>query len=388
MSLRRRNWRFRAVLIVLGLIVGLGIIEVCAWGLLRLNPPAAPVGRWEFREARPAPYKNAEYFGPDFLDESMRCLRLGNPSGANYLIPGDFLGRFINVRNGQRQTTDQPEAFEHRLLLFGGSTVFCSTVPDADTLASCLQRALNATPGPRYRVENYGTPAMIARQQTERLAATPLQPGDVVVFYDGFNDVYYPIYNGNPRGFHPGDSDDGGVRKLGGVQAWLYPRCMRLKARSYAAEFLFHNLDNPRPANVVNSRKLNRNLAEAEAGYREALVGACADAKARGAKFVHALQPHLFSVHSPDAYERTVIRNELKWLPGLDRACRLGYPQLHQAATSAAPTGFQHLDLSAILDARTDGEEYYLDYCHTNHSANERVARALCAALRAPAGVK
>ena len=29
------------------------------------------------------------------------------------------------------------------------------------------------------------------------------------------------------------------------------------------------------------------------------------------------------------------------------------------------------------MDARTAGEEFYLDYCHVNHAANARIAGAM-----------
>ena len=211
------------------------------------------------------------------------CVRLSNPPGTNYLVAGDFQGRFINIADQRRRTTDQPETWDHRVLLFGGSTVFDQEVADQDTLASCLQRALNQRPGPRYRVENYGTPAMIARQQTERLADTPLEPGDVVLFYDGVNDVFYPVYNGNTKGYHLGDSSDGGVRKLSRGQAWLYPLCFRLKDHSWAAALLFRGMDGPRPANLVDAETLSGHLDAAEAGYLQAMTEAHALADSHGA---------------------------------------------------------------------------------------------------------
>jgi hypothetical protein len=49
----------------------------------------------------------------------------------------------------------------------------------------------------------------------------------VVIFYDGVNDVYYPVYNGNPEGWMPGQGHDGGVRRLSRLQRLLYPICFR-----------------------------------------------------------------------------------------------------------------------------------------------------------------
>src|SRR5205823_4220439 len=155
---------------------------------LRLRPAGNSLGRWEFRSLCPPPYREADYFSRDFLVESMQASRTGQAAGANYLVAGDFHGRHINVSGQRRHTTDGPDEPVNRVLLFGGSTVFCGEVPDRWTIASCLQRLLVDRPGPRLVVENHGASSMIARQQTKRLVATPIRPGDVVIFYDGVND--------------------------------------------------------------------------------------------------------------------------------------------------------------------------------------------------------
>src|SRR5262249_6608553 len=148
-------------------------------------------------------------------------------------------------------------------------------------------------------------------------AHTDVKSGDVVVFYDGVNDVFYPVYNGNVAGYRIGDDSDGGVRKLNGAQALLYPLCFRMQDYSCVASLLFHRMDGPQPANLVDADALKRHLDAAETGYAEALTQARALAESRGAHFIHVLQPHLFSVARPTAYEREVTRNELKSLPGL-----------------------------------------------------------------------
>ncbi len=359
-------------------------VEAMAWCVLHGTPDATPVGRWEFRGTRPAPYQDAAYFGPDFLDESMRCVRLNSPPGASYLVPGNFQGEYIHIQDGRRCTTDGPASYDRCVLLFGGSTVFSQEVPDEHTLASCLQRTLNRRSGPRFRVENYGTPAMIARQQTARLHDTPLRAGDIVVFYDGVNDVFYPVYNGNPEGYHLGDSSDGGVRKLSGAQALLYPLCFRLKDYSCASALLFRGMDGPRPAALVEADVLAGHLDAAEAGYLRALTQARADAERRGARFVHVQQPHLFCRPRLTDYERAVARNELAILPGLDQAFRLGDPRLAAAVAQAVRAGMTHVDLRHTLDARSGTEEFYFDFCHVNHLANERLAESLGDRLLAP----
>jgi hypothetical protein len=372
-----RKFLAKALLGLAASLLALVLIEGACRAWLAVSPPAAAVGRWEFRGRRPPPYERADYFGPAFLSESLRCVRHGSAPGGEYVLPEDFTGEHVNVRDGRRRTTDQPSRSAGTVYLFGGSTVFNSEVPDRWTVASCLQRLLNERTGSRWRVENLGVSSMSAAQQTRRLHRIDVRPGDVVLFYDGVNDVYYSVYNGNPHGWLPGQGHDGGERRLNAAQRLLYPLCLKCKDHSSGARVLFGLMDNPMPRNVSRRRLLDRWLKTAEVCYRDALLDARTSARRRGAKFFHFLQPNLFTLGKPTRYEAEVAANELKALPGLDRAYALGYPRLRQAVASAAEQGLVSFDLSGILDGREAGEEYYLDFCHVNHAANQRIAEAI-----------
>jgi hypothetical protein len=367
-----RKLLFRCAAVAFGLSLGCLFAEAGARLLAPSRRSRPALSRWVFRATRPPPYQDADYFGADFLAESLQCLRVQSVPGAGYVVPGDYRGGYIRIEAGCRATTDQPDGFAHRVLLFGGSTIFNQEVPNEQTIASCLQRLLNARPGPRWRVENHGCPSMIARQQTERLLRTPLAPGDVVVFYDGVNDVYYPVYNGNARGWLPGDGHDGGARRLSPLQRRLYPLCVRFHGHSAVARRLLERMDGRPPDNVRGDAALARNLDAAEEGYRAALVRAQQYARDRQGRFVHFLQPNLFTVARRSPYEERLRRNELKQLPGLDRAYAAGYPRLRRAVEKA---GVESFDLTGTLDERAAGEEFFLDFCHANHAASERIAR-------------
>jgi hypothetical protein len=374
---RRRSTLARIVLAIASIFLACLFIEALCWVCLRLTHSKRPVGRWEFRSSRPAPYQNAVYFNDQFLQESMHCARLEQVSGAGFMIPGDCTGRYCNVRSGKRRTTYQPAVWKHRLLLFGGSTLFSQEVPDRWTVASCLQRLLNQQPGQRWLVENYGTCSMCAAQQTERLQQIQVRAGDLVVFYDGVNDVVYPIYNANPGGWHPGDAHDGGVYRLSALQRWLYPLCLAHKKHSATARLLLRALEHQLPHNVADHATFKHNLRAAEKGFRKALLEAHQTAARLGARFVHFLQPNLFTMNHRSCYERRLLENDLQTLPGLDQAFALGYPSLRAAIHIAAGEGVRSFDLSEVLDERAQEEEFYLDFCHVNHAANARIAQAI-----------
>jgi len=154
--------------------------------------------RWEFRAAKPLAYANSPYYSTQFLDESRRAEGVGK-FDEHVRRLDNYEGKYIKIRNNHRHTTDAPIAAKSAVYVFGGSTVFSGEVPDTLTIPSFLQRELNKFTD-RYFVINAGTPSMNSNQQLFYLLATPLNIGDIVVFFDGVNDAIYNIYYGYPQG--------------------------------------------------------------------------------------------------------------------------------------------------------------------------------------------
>jgi len=98
----------------------------------------------------------------------------------------------INFTGGIRRTTDQQPTFENRILVFGGSTIFCGEVDDSQTVTSHLQRKLNQL-DVNIRVENYGQVVVDAVYSYHQMTSLPKERlpkrGDIVVFYVGVNDA-------------------------------------------------------------------------------------------------------------------------------------------------------------------------------------------------------
>ncbi|MFM8504327.1 MAG: hypothetical protein ACKOBB_04725, partial [Acidimicrobiaceae bacterium] len=70
-------------------------------------------------------------------------------------VSSEFKSADLNVKDGLRVTTDSPANATRKVLIFGGSTVFCSEVPDKYTVASFMQRSLNYS-SRNFRVVNHG----------------------------------------------------------------------------------------------------------------------------------------------------------------------------------------------------------------------------------------
>ncbi|MEW6386052.1 MAG: hypothetical protein AB1491_00830 [Thermodesulfobacteriota bacterium] len=363
-------------LLIGSLIFLLGLIELGCRTYLYFKPAPPVLSRWEFRATGPPPYRNADYFNRDFLNESMRSVDVYRPPGKGYILFKDFQGKYFNITDGRRRTTGQPEDFQHRVLLFGGSAMFGQEVPDGHTIASYLQQILNERLGTRYKVENYGTVAMNAAQQTERLLNTPVHPGDIVIFYDGVNDAYYSLAMAYIDGWRPG-LEHFQVKRLNWWQRRLHEWHLRYQKNSAAVRLLFDIYDRRPPATLVDKAILEQNLDKMAEKYRQSLIDAQQYVSSRGGKFYHFLQPNLIAAGEQTPYERELSQNYLDNPPGLDLSIKIGYPGLRKANKLAEAEGVKSFDLTQALEKRQPGEEFYLDLCHINHAGNKRIAQAI-----------
>ena len=140
-----------------------------------------------FREAKSAAKSKPSVLSPneEYLFVNKKLVRLSN----NLVTVGDFDGAYINIRNGRRITVGASGSRPRRLLVFGGSTIFCAEVPDSMTVPSQLQQIVIDN---RFEVDvlNYGVPGIRIESQLRILETIgDLGSGDVVIFYDGVNDL-------------------------------------------------------------------------------------------------------------------------------------------------------------------------------------------------------
>ena len=161
----------------------------------------APRNPLEYRLSRPAPYRDADYYSREFiLDATRGPGGWKKPRGTNHLVATDRESAYATYRDGKRRTLFQPADAEHVVHLFGGSTMVGGEVPDEFTIASQLQIQLNASFPGRFRVENLGASSVVIRQELDRLKYSTVEPEDVVVFYDGANDIIQSIYRADAPG--------------------------------------------------------------------------------------------------------------------------------------------------------------------------------------------
>ncbi len=123
------------------------------------------------------------------LDEYDFVHRERIKSSGDLIILDDFDGLYINIVDGRRVTTGSTGLREKRILVFGGSTILCGELPDSMTVTSNLQKILTSN-DLEFDVLNYGISGLRIENQFRILETVrDLNSNDVVVFYDGINDL-------------------------------------------------------------------------------------------------------------------------------------------------------------------------------------------------------
>ncbi|MFN8016890.1 MAG: SGNH/GDSL hydrolase family protein [Acidimicrobiales bacterium] len=174
---------------------------------------------------------------------------------------GDLTSKTTNVRDGERRTIASPSCDCRPVVvwLMGGSVAFGTGQRDEHTIASELVRQA-AGRGYQLEVHNYGVPGYTLWQEYQVLMArlgSTQQPPDVVVFYDGFNDligtfeqalvgeddftkpvVYDPEALGKLQGL--GDQLDDRLAQLGGIDGLAASGAARY---SRLLDLVLHQMD-------------------------------------------------------------------------------------------------------------------------------------------------
>ena len=351
-------------------------VELGARAYDRLYRQTPNLDMFEFRQQQPPPYRDAPYYSKDFVVESFK--QPGGfdiPKGTRLVIPRDYEGKWFNIAGGLRFTEGQPETFRHTVYVLGGSTVYSGEVPDAFTLPSQLQLLFTEHYGDRYRVQNYGMTTVTSSQELERLRTIKLLPGDIVVFYDGVNDVFQEIYYARP-------AETMVERNRRAMEEFSHVE--RLLIRLSEHSVFIKNWTSPInyvdvPSHLRDREELAVLVHSLQGRYRRNIISARKYAHAHRANFFHFLQPNLYTVRTPTTYEKKIRQNpNLYAPPGMDGAFELAYPLLREVSRNLRSSEEMNaFDLTDVLDEREPGQEHYLDICHVTHAANLIIASAM-----------
>ncbi|MFK7955940.1 MAG: GDSL-type esterase/lipase family protein [Lysobacterales bacterium] len=274
-----------------------------------------------------------------------------------------YSGEHINIdANGVRRSWQPPEP-RFTVWMLGGSTVWGTGARDDHTLPSALARELAGRNLPTS-VINLGESGFVSAQSQIRFLRR-LETGqlpDLVIFYDGVNDVFAALQSGLPGVSQNESHRKSDFRVTDGVDNYLQaaPRVLegvgRLLARS----------DTPEPVQPLAGDIARTYAARVHASF------AVADAASIPALFYW--QPSVFSKTPLHTSEQAVLAASLARHQALQQAT--------DKAVLAALAGTEYWsDLSQALDG--DGQPLLMDFCHLSEAGNRRVAEQMAGQVAA-----
>jgi len=241
--------------------------------------------------------------------------------------------------------------------MFGGSTLWGTGSRDRDTIPSIVQQELDGR-GIEANVLNFGEAGYVSTQNViallEELKRRP-KP-DLVVFYDGVNDVFSALQAGVA-----GLPQNEGNRVLEFNSSREADKLMKIVSKRLFSVWSFR-------AHEPQEPDVGRLSLEAASTYAANLRVVRAIARDFDFHFVSVWQPTIFTKRYPSLSESAAV--------GVRQVAHRSLTALTTASViegQRANAGF--LDLSGILDE--ERSSVYLDFCHVSGAGNRVIALAM-----------
>ena len=249
--------------------------------------------------------------------------------------------KLVNIdNNGVRRTFNQSKNTQnvYRIYMFGGSTMENTEVPDEYTISSHVSKILNEsklTDEYRFDVVNFGSGGYSSTQQLIRLLFEAQRDfkdygkPDLVIFYDGVNDVFSGIYLEHP-GLH--DAFDRIKMRYDNINGFYIQKLTELLAEKSKTYQLINDFLN------INRKEDDRYFESKVANYKKSAVDTAQIYKnniniinSLGSQYgfdsIFFLQPQIFiskelSQHDNDIKDRWLLNR-----PRMARAYEAGYTE-------------------------------------------------------------
>lgn len=248
--------------------------------------------------------------------------------------------------------------------MFGGSTLWGEGLPDWLTLPSYLAREY-ANAGQPVCVRNVGVRGWVSTQEVVALMLAlkrARRKPDLVIFYDGINDVF-SFYQSGQVDVHQNYDHIREIFAQGG-------RLPSVLADTLAQVFHFWR-QHPRPPLLISDQEAQ---AQLDGAYLENVHLVEGLAKQYGFEYAFFWQPILLATHKALTPEEEKAQKEaLKKFPALDLYCRNFYDLIHRELRP-------HLfDIADALD--TQKGTLYIDLAHVGPEGSRLIAARMYQAL-------
>lgn len=290
-----------------------------------------------------------------------------------------FHGQAVNIEaDGLRKTYySHCEANEFTIWMFGGSTMRGNGSPDWGTIPSQLAQMFEKSGKPAC-VRNFGEGAWVSTQEVTQLMLalkSEARKPNMVVFYDGANDMYVPYQSGKPdvhMNFDTIKRQFEGQRSLrdGGFGYLLQTNTVRF-IFSLAAKGAQHQGDRPVPNSDLEG--LAKGAVQNYFANMDTVQGL---AQQYGFDYAFFWQPVVYTSHKTLIGDEQQIRQSKKlanlaaWVP---RAYDLVHGQQHP----------HFYDMTNAFDQ--SNQTLFLDWCHITMTGNQLIAKKMFETIR-PSG--
>jgi hypothetical protein len=308
-----------------------------------------------------------------------------------------FKGQYVNVdKRGVRQTTNpklQSGEKTLKVFVFGGSTLWGRNARDDYTIPSLLSKHLNQKLDTKVQVTNFGEIGFVNTQEIIQLLLELQRKNipEVVVFYDGVNDVFSAYQNGvagipqnedNRRyefnTLKPMLNDPKSKDKIYKSAISLFVRHSAIFRiiKKIASAITSHEPLSRSPAWKRRARARsfeNQLIDEVLLVYQANMKIIEALAKSYGFKSRFYWQPQLFSKRKVTPYELKHLEGAEHEYPSLREFFQKAYSRVRQSDFFTRKRNFH--DISLIFDeCRTS---LYSDLFHQGENANRVIAKRI-----------
>ncbi|MEQ8278084.1 MAG: SGNH/GDSL hydrolase family protein [Deltaproteobacteria bacterium] len=267
-----------------------------------------------------------------------------------------YAGQHVNVNADGWRATPTSAADGPTVWVLGGSTIWGMGARDEGTIPSHLARALRSA-----RVENLGQIGYTSTQELITLLAR-LQAGerpDVVVFYDGVNDLLSLLKLG--RAGLPLDVPRREL-EFNITRPDELPRLLKATVANVARKSkvlgLVRGTGERQPARPIEDPE--RAAQDALRAYLANVAAAQGLAERYGFEVMFFWQPTLFGKAKLSASEKAALAEEASFAP------------VYRAAQAQVATSTVVVDLSDVFGE--DPAPTFFDFCHLSEAGNLRVA--------------